>query len=181
MTTNELWVFGYGSLIWNPEFPYVEREIADLHGFARRFCMLSIHHRGTPENPGLVLALDHAEQHSCRGVAFRLPEQDQALHLERLRERELVSSAYIESPQTLRLQSGRSVQALCYIVDREHEQYVRAHDLEEQAARIARSVGGRGPNPDYLHQTVQSLRDLDIKDDELEWLDAEVRRLTKAG
>jgi len=178
MSTKEIWVFGYGSLIWNPEFPYAEREIADLSGFARRFCMASIHHRGTPDAPGLVLALDESADRSCRGVAFRMAGEDQDLHLERLRERELVSSAYVETVQNVRLQDGREINAICYVVDRSHVQYIANQPLVEQAAVIARSVGGRGPNPEYLYQTVESLRSLSIDDAELEWLESEVKRLT---
>jgi len=176
MSKNEFWVFGYGSLIWNPEFPVAEREIADLSGFTRRFCMLSIHHRGTEENPGLVLALDAAKAQSCRGVAFRVDEEPD-LHLARLRERELVSSAYLEVRQEVVLMSGRTVEALCYVVDRDHRQYVPDQPLEDQARQILRSVGGRGTNPDYLYQTVDSLKELGIDDPDLEWLAREVRRL----
>lgn len=179
MSKNDLWVFGYGSLIWNPEFPVAEREIADLNGFARRFCMLSIHHRGTEEAPGLVLALDEGSDQSCQGVAFRMAEEDQDYHLAQLRERELVSSAYLETTQIVQLKSGRKVEALCYVVDRDHRQYVSDQPLDGQARQIARSVGGRGPNPEYLYQTAQSLRDLGIEDAELNWLEEEVRRLTQ--
>ena len=96
-----LWVFGYGSLIWNPEFPVAERHIARLHDWHRSFCMWSIHHRGTVADPGLVLALDHAPGGHCDGVAFRVESGQEAATLDALRERELISSAYLE--QNLRM------------------------------------------------------------------------------
>ncbi|MEO0341817.1 MAG: gamma-glutamylcyclotransferase [Pseudomonadota bacterium] len=181
MTTDELWIFGYGSLIWNPEFPFVEREIASLSGFQRRFCMSSIHHRGTEAEPGLVLALDARKDSRCAGVAFHMHPDDREDHLARLRARELISSAYVETRQTLHLADGRVREGLCYVVDKAHDQYVANQTLAAQARQIAGAVGGRGPNPDYLHQTAQSLRDLEIFDADLEWLDAEVRRLTEFG
>ena len=92
-----LWVFGYGSLIWDPGFPVVERRIARVDGWHRSFCMRSIHHRGTPDAPGLVLALDRADGATCTGVAFRVAAGAEAATLTALRERELVSSAYLET------------------------------------------------------------------------------------
>lgn len=86
-----MWVFGYGSLIWHPGFPVAERRIARLTGWHRSFCMRSIHHRGTEEAPGLVLALDRAEGAVCDGVAFRVSPGAEEHTLAELRERELVS------------------------------------------------------------------------------------------
>ena len=90
-----LWVFGYGSLIWDPGFPVAERRIGRVQGWHRSFCMRSIHHRGTVEQPGLVLALDAAEGASCQGVVFRVAPGAEAATIATLRERELVSSAYL--------------------------------------------------------------------------------------
>ena len=86
-----IWVFGYGSLLWNPGFDPAEAVTATLSGYHRSFCMLSIHHRGTAEKPGLVLALDEADA-TCTGVAFRVAPADQVRVLAELRERELISS-----------------------------------------------------------------------------------------
>ncbi len=88
-----LWVFGYGSLIWNPGFPVAERRLARAPGWRRSFCMRSIHHRGTEADPGLVLALDRADGAACDGVAFRVAPGAEAQTLADLRERELISSA----------------------------------------------------------------------------------------
>ncbi|EAQ04312.1 ChaC-like protein [Pseudooceanicola batsensis HTCC2597] len=170
-----MWVFGYGSLIWNPEFTPAERVIATLYGYQRSFCMSSIHHRGSEAEPGLVLALDAAPEASCLGVAFRLPEVGREATLAALRERELVSSAYREEVLPLKLADGRMVEALAYVVDREHRQYCGALTLEEQAVIIARARGGKGPNRDYLWQTAEHLGLLGIADADLDQLSARVR------
>ena len=98
-----MWVFGYASLIWNPGFPVAEQQLAKLDGYTRSFCMRSIHHRGTPTEPGLVLALDRSEGAECDGVAFRVADGAETNTLAYLRERELISSAYLEEilPLTL--------------------------------------------------------------------------------
>ncbi|MEQ3625090.1 MAG: gamma-glutamylcyclotransferase [Celeribacter sp.] len=165
-----LWVFGYGSLIWNPGFDVAEQSVARLTGYHRAFCMRSIHHRGTPELPGLVLALDQAEGAACTGVAFRVAPGTEAATLVDLRERELVSSAYLETVQTLRLIDGRQVRALAYVIDPEHVQYCGGLGLEEQAGIIAAATGGRGPNDEYLINTASHLTELGIADADLDWL-----------
>ncbi len=170
-----MWVFGYGSLLWNPGFEPVEAVTAHLAGYHRSFCMLSIHHRGTVEKPGLVLALDEADA-SCTGVAFRVAEPQEDEVLAELRERELISSAYIEKRLPLTLDDGRSVEALAYVINRDHEQYCQ-YDLETQAQLIARSVGGRGPNPEYLFNTAAHLGKMGIEDPDMDWLVERVRAL----
>lgn len=176
----ELWVFGYGSLIWNPEFPVAERAVARLDGWRRSFCMWSIHHRGTQQAPGLVLALDRAAAAACNGVAFRVAPGAETHTLAMLRERELISSAYMETRQTVTLHPGgaaRSVEAVTFVIDPAHAQYCGGLPLERQAQIIARAIGGRGPNRDYLWSTVDHLHDLGIGDADLDWLAARVRAL----
>ncbi len=175
-----LWVFGYGSLVWNPGFAWSTRRLARLDGFRRSFCMLSIHHRGTEERPGLVLALDAADGATCHGVAFEIAPQIAEETLEYLRARELISAAYLETVQPLALDDGRSVQAVAYVIDRDHGQYCGGMSLEDQAQRIARAVGGRGPNCEYLHQTAAHLAELGLPDAELEWLSNRVKVLKDA-
>jgi len=170
-----MWVFGYGSLLWNPGFEPAEAVTATLSGYHRSFCMLSIHHRGTVEDPGLVLALD-ASDASCVGVAFRVAEAEEDRVLAELRARELISSAYLEARVPLVLEDGRDVEGLAYVIDRTHEQYCQ-FDLETQAQMIARSVGGRGPNPEYLYNTAEHLVQMGINDPEMAWLVARVRDL----
>lgn len=171
------WVFAYGSLVWNPEFTPADRVLATLHGYRRSFCMSSIHHRGSEAEPGLVLALDAAEGQSCRGMALQIPTEDEAAILAMLRERELVSSAYWEANVPLSLDDGREVQALAYVIDRDHQQYCRDLTLETQAEIIARAIGGKGPNRDYLWQTAAHLSQLGIGDAELDQLSDMVRRI----
>lgn len=175
-----MWVFGYGSLIWNPEFPVAERRIARAMGWHRSFCMRSIHHRGTEADPGLVLALDASDQSHCDGVAFRVTPGHEAATLALLRERELVSSAYLERHLSLITTEG-AVEALAYVIDPDHIQYCGGLPLEEQARIIAAATGGRGPNRDYLWSTAAHLTELGIADDELEWLSDRVRNLCAAN
>jgi glutathione-specific gamma-glutamylcyclotransferase len=172
---DDMWVFGYGSLIWNPEFPVAERQIARLDGWRRSFCMWSIHHRGSEAEPGLVLALDQGQGH-CDGVAFRVPSEHEVETLAALRERELISSAYLEKRLPVTLADGRVVSALAYVIDPAHVQYCGGLALMRQAEVIAQAVGGRGPNRDYLFATAEHLAALGIEDPDLSWLAAEVRR-----
>ena len=180
MNDAPLWVFGYGSLIWNPGFEVAERVIARLKGYHRSFCMSSIHHRGTPERPGLVLALDPVEGASCAGIAFRAAPGTEAATLDYLRERELISSAYLERQVRLALTDGREIEALAYVVDPDHEQYRGELSLEEQAQIIARATGGRGPNVEYLLNTSDHLAELGLADPDLTWLCERVREVTES-
>lgn len=172
-----LWVFGYGSLVWNPGFVFSRRALAQLDGFRRSFCMWSIHHRGTEQDPGLVLALDAGEGAQCTGVAFEVPAECAYETLEYLRARELISAAYLETVQPITLDDGTQVDAVTYVIDRSHVQYCGGLTLEKQAQVIAQAVGGRGPNSDYLHQTAEHLAQLGLRDDELDWLSSRVKVL----
>lgn len=171
-----LWVFGYGSLVWNPGFPIAEQRVAKLFGWHRSFCMRSIHHRGTETDPGLVLALDRAANAFCAGVAFRVAEGAEDTTLATLRERELISAAYLEEWLPLTLEGGEGVTALCYVIDPKHDQYCTLA-LEEQAQIIASAIGGRGPNDEYLFNTAAHLAQLGIGDDDLQWLSNRVQAL----
>ena len=177
MTPRPLWVFGYGSLIWDPGFPFVDRQIAILPDYERSFCMRSIHHRGTETDPGLVLALDHNPGEACRGVAFRVADGDADQTVTYLRERELISSAYLEEQHEVALRSGERVLSVTYVVDRDHVQYCGGLDLETQAAIISTAVGGRGPNTEYLYNTVTHLDEIGISDTRLTWLAGRVREI----
>ncbi|MCP3971357.1 MAG: gamma-glutamylcyclotransferase [Rhodobacteraceae bacterium] len=179
MNDAPLWVFGYGSLMWNPGFAHCERVLASLPGFARTFCMRSIHHRGTEHDPGLVLALDPHQTARCHGLAFAVPSEIRTRTLQELRERELISSAYLERNLQLDLADGRKVEAVVYVVDTDHVQYCGGLPLEEQAGIIARAVGGRGPNTEYLFNTAAHLAELGIEDEDLAWLAQRVRVLAQ--
>ena len=173
--TGALWIFGYGSLIWEPGFAHSSRQLARLDGFSRSFCMRSIHHRGTVAAPGLVLALDLGG--ACDGVAFEVPERIAAETLEYLRARELISAAYLEQVHPVTLAEGRVVQAVTYVVDRAHGQYCGGLPMAEQAQIIAQAVGGRGANRDYLFNTTAHLDELGIADPDLQWLSTQVRAI----
>jgi len=180
MSVDGYWVFGYGSLVWQPGFEYEERRIARLQGFARSFSMRSIHHRGTISDPGLVLALDRDADAFCDGVAFRVSAENGAQTLAYLRERELISSAYLEETHDVVFRDGTEINAVCYVMDAAHVQYCGGMGLEEQAGIIAHAVGGRGPNAEYLYNTAAHLRELGIEDADLNWLENRVRALAAA-
>ena len=173
-----MWVFGYGSLLWNPGFPVARREVAMLHGYARSFCMTSIHHRGTEDHPGLVLALDETEGAHCKGLALSVEAGHEERTLAELRERELISSAYLERDLEVELADGTMVTAVTYVIDPHHVQYCGGLSLEEQAQMIAHAVGGRGPNTEYLYNTAEHLAEIGLHDRDLDWLAGRVREIT---
>jgi len=175
-----IWVFGYGSLLWNPGFAVAEQQVARLTDFQRSFCMRSIHHRGTPEKQGLVLALDQKPGAFCDGLALKVAAEHTEATIAYLRERELVSSAYLEEWVDLDLTDGRRVSAVAYVVDRSHEQYCGGIDLEEQAQVIAHAVGGRGPNTEYLFATADHLNEIGLSDGDMNWLTRRVREIVAA-
>ncbi|WP_027258081.1 gamma-glutamylcyclotransferase [Leisingera aquimarina] len=173
-----MWVFGYGSLLWNPGFPVSRREVAVLHGYARSFCMTSIHHRGTEDHPGLVLALDATEGAHCKGLALSVEAGHEEQTLAELRERELISSAYLERDLEVELADGSIVVAVTYVIDPHHVQYCGGLSLEKQAQMIAHAVGGRGPNTEYLYNTAEHLAEIGLHDHDLDWLAGRVREIT---
>lgn len=175
----DLWVFGYGSLMWNPGFPFVERHAATLPGYHRSFCVASHRYRGTPERPGLVLGLDRGG--SCRGIVFRVAAADVPATLDYLWEREMDNRVYLPRMLRVRLrdggaaEGGEAVSACCFIVDRSHPQYCRGLDEASVICRIADCCGQRGPNIDYLANTVEHLKELGICDARLSKLYDRVR------
>jgi glutathione-specific gamma-glutamylcyclotransferase len=162
----DFWVFGYGSLMWNPGFEALERLPAKMHGVHRALCVHSWVHRGTQDRPGLVLGLDRGG--SCHGVAFRVAPGDRDDVLAYLRQRELVTQVYLETWRKARLSSGGEVSALVYVVDRGHPQYA-GRMPENEIASIVRSTEGRsGRNLDYVLNTIAHLRESGVHDPHLE-------------
>lgn len=164
------WVFGYGSLMWNPGFAYLERVPARLQDYARAFALASHRYRGTPENPGRVLGLDWQPGAHCDGIAFRVCHTRDADTRDYLHEREMVTRSYIEvvRPVTLLRPGGTErVDALAYVLDRTHPQYVGRAALEEQAGIIAHAHGPAGSNREYLLNTVEHLVEIGIDDPDL--------------
>lgn len=170
-----MWVFAYGSLLWNPGFDPEESQLAHVTGFHRSFSMLSVHHRGTEQTPGLVLALSEAANAHCTGIAMKVRAREQNRVLEMLRERELVSAAYLEHMLDLHLRDGRIVRGLTYVIDPNHRQFVD-FDLETQARMIARAHGDRGPNREYLLNTADQLVQMGINDADIAWLAQRVQQ-----
>jgi cation transport protein ChaC len=155
----EIWVFAYGSLMWNPGFPHLEVRRGRLYGFHRRFCIYSHVYRGTPERPGLVLGLDRGD--SCVGLAFRVPAGEADEVLEYLYARELVTEVYI--PRWVRIATpDGEVRAASFVVDRAHEQYTGELELEATAELIRRGVGISGPGIEYLRNTVHHMEALGL-------------------
>jgi len=170
MYENGMWVFGYGSLLWRPGFDFSQKKRARLDGFHRSFCMYSVTYRGTQQNPGLVLALDVRDDAYCEGVAFFVAADKANATLEYLRERELVTSAYYETSQNVTLEDGTNVEAVCYVIDRDHSQFTGELSIDIQADMIAGSIGDAGPNWEYLFKTTDHLADLGIQDSDMETL-----------
>ena len=171
------WVFGYGSLMWDPGFRVVEQVTARLDGFSRSFCMRSTRYRGTEEAPGLVLGLDEDPQAHCTGIALRFDDADRDEVLTYLRERELITYAYREAVLPITMADGRRVEALAYVMRRDHAQYAGGLPLYEQARIISTAHGQRGPNADYLFNTTRHLTEIGLEDDTLYSLSEDVRRL----
>jgi cation transport protein ChaC len=169
------WVFGYGSLMWRPGFAFVERQAAVLHGRRRAFCIYSVHHRGTPQRPGLVLGL--APGGSVRGAAYRVAQTDWPEVYAYLLEREQPTETYVETQVHVRLAEGRSVPTLAFLSDTVHPQWAGNLDLEQQARLIAGSSGLSGRNIDYLRDLVAHLRQDGVTDRGMERLLARVEEL----
>lgn len=164
----ERWVFGYGSLMWRPGFPFAERRGATLHGRRRAFCIYSVHHRGTYERPGLVLGL--APGGATRGAAYRVADADWAEVYAYLLEREQPTETYVEARRHARLDDGRRVECLVFLSDVHHRQWAGALSLERQAELIAGASGLSGRNVEYLHDLVEHLREMNVRDVGLERL-----------
>jgi cation transport protein ChaC len=156
----DVWVFGYGSLIWNPLFHHLERRTATLRGYHRRFCLWSVMGRGTPDNPGLVLGLDRGGV--CRGVAYRIGAAHAAEELRLLWRREMVVGSYcprwlkVETPQR-GAHGPTEVRALAFVVNREHANYAGRLSDECVARSLATARGHIGASAEYLARTFEGL------------------------
>lgn len=169
-TDHDLWVFAYGSLMWRPGFPYEQARRARLTGYRRCFCIYSVHHRGTPERLGMVLGLDRGGV--CEGIAYRVAASHLAETRRYLRAREQINGVYREAlvPVELDADPPSEVRALTYIVEQAHPNYAHQLPLAMQARLIRGAKGVSGANLDYLVSTVRHLRELGIRERELERL-----------
>jgi cation transport protein ChaC len=173
--TGDRWVFGYGSLMWRPGFSFVGRKAAVIHGRRRVFCIYSVHHRGTPDRPGLVLGL--APGGSARGVVYRVAAADWAETYAYLREREQPTETYFEAWATVRLPHDAPVPALVFLSDLKHPQWAGDLSLDVQARLIAGASGLSGSNVDYLRDLVAHLREEGVADRTMDRLLAQVEAL----
>ena len=171
-STGDLWVFGYGSLMWRPGFEFIERVPARLIGEHRALCVYSFVHRGTPEKPGLVLGLDRGG--ACRGVAFRVAANNATSTIADLREREQVTSVYREVKRSVWLENEarERISALVYVVDRGHVQYAGRLSPAEQLRHVLQGHGQSGVNRDYVLATVKAIEAEGFRDQPLHRLAA---------
>jgi cation transport protein ChaC len=172
----EVWLFAYGSLIWNPTFHSIGRTVGTIYGLHRQFCLWTPLGRGTPDNPGLVLALDRGG--SCRGVAYRIAEHEAFAELLLVWRREMVVNSYV--PRWVRVFTGdRTLEAITFVINRQHDCYSGELSLDTVVNSIATACGELGSCKNYLLQTVESLLQAGIQDKYL--LSLRDRVLAKQG
>ncbi|HLX15909.1 MAG TPA: gamma-glutamylcyclotransferase [Bradyrhizobium sp.] len=169
-SADDLWVFGYGSLMWRPGFEFVEQVPARLIGEHRALCVFSFDHRGTPEKPGLVLGLDRGG--ACRGIAFRVAASRRKETIDYLRSREQTTHVYREVTRSVWLanEARQRVSALAYVVDRGHVQYAGRLSPAEQLRLVRQGHGRSGNNRDYVLSTVKSIEAQGFRDAQLHQL-----------
>jgi len=182
----DLWVFGYGSVMWRPGFDYMERRPGRLHGYHRALCVWSWFHRGSPNSPGLVLGLDVGG--SCNGIAYRVDASDKHAAADYLYRRELVTDGYEAMLVRVYLNDGpvtaavtapvtAPVTALCFRANRQHPQYAGKLDHGHAADVVHQSKGNSGANSDYVASAVEQLQGMGINDRAL----ANINRLVAEG
>jgi cation transport protein ChaC len=171
----DLWVFGYGSLMWRPGFDFVERRNAKLVGAHRALCVYSFVHRGTPEKPGLVFGLDRGG--TCRGIAYRVAAANRNATIDYLRAREQVTMVYREAWRSIWLDEDpkQRVAALVYTVDRGHRQYAGRLTVGQQVHLVRQGHGRSGQNRDYVLDAVASIEALGYRDTELHEIAARLK------
>jgi glutathione-specific gamma-glutamylcyclotransferase len=169
----DLWVFGYGSLMWRPGFVYTRRCKATLRGWRRALCVYSHVYRGSPERPGLVLGLDRGG--ACPGVAFHVEAALREATIRYLREREQATAVYLERWPPVTLEDGGRAAALTYIADRLHPQYAGRLEREAMLDYVRKGRGQSGDNAEYILETNDHLLAMGVRDRDLEWLSAQLR------
>src|SRR5919109_594226 len=162
----DLWVFGYGSLMWSPCFEYTHKSPGRAHGYHRALCILSTRYRGTQRKPGLVMGLCRGG--SCWGVAYRIDAARLRRALARLWYREMPRRVYNPRLIPVRLASGREVKALAFVADPAHPSFVRELDLHGRARLVAQGIGVRGPCVDYIRNTLEHMHEVGVRDPHLE-------------
>ena len=163
--TDAYWVFGYGSLMWRPGFPFAAMMPARLNGWRRDMCIQSIHYRGTPEVPGLVSGLTPGGD--CQGRAYHIHPHDVDHVIAYLDERELVTDVYLPQHHPVELSDGRSVSARVYVADVDHDQFAGHWPVTEKIKYLLQGTGSEGRSLEYLANIVEQLGELGISDDGL--------------
>ena len=157
----DVWVFGYGSLVWNPLVHHEERRVARMHGFHRSFCLWSHVNRGSLNKPGLVLGLDTGG--SCRGVAFRIAHRHAVEELRLLWRREMVLGVY--TPRWATVDAGNdALRAIAFFANREHANYAGKLPLETVIKTLVSARGQLGTPAEYLLETVRGLVEHGVRD-----------------
>ena len=162
----DLWVFGYGSLMWSPGFSYIQKARGRIHGYHRALCILSTRYRGTKRKPGLVMGLCRGG--SCWGMAYRVRADSVRRALARLWQREMPRRVYAPRLLQVQIAGARYVRALAFLADPTHPAYVRELDLHGRARLVAQGIGQRGTALDYIRHTLAHMRELGVSDPHLE-------------
>ena len=163
--SNDLYVFAYGSLLWNPTVEYEGQFLAKIYGFHRSFCMKTYLGRGSFDNPGLMLGLDKGG--SCQGLAFKLKKSNAIKNIDILFQREMVTGAYRPKLLKTKLANGKIVLSLAFTVDKKHKNYFGHKDIKIKARMIAKASGFLGRCKEYFDNTLDSLSELNITDAEM--------------
>lgn len=167
----DVWIFAYGSLVWNPIIKFSDRRVGTIYGRHRRFCLWTPLGRGTPEHPGLVLGLEHGG--SCRGVVYRIAAEDVSIELQLLWRREMIAGAYV--PRWVKVFNGEKiVEAIAFVINRQHSLYAGSLPLETTIHTLATASGHLGSCADYLLQTIDGLATVGIQDASLLYLRKQV-------
>lgn len=160
--SQNVWVFGYGSLMWNPGFDYLDVKLARIYGVHRAPCIYSWVHRGTQERPGIVMGLAHGG--ACVGKAFEISAERADETIDYLRSRELVTNVYLERIRPVHLETGEKINAVTYIADTRHQQYAGHLTKKQLVNQISGAVGKSGDNESYILDTANHLKELGIRD-----------------
>ncbi len=171
---DDVWLFGYGSLIYKVDFPYLEQRVAYIEGWSRRFWQGSHDHRGTPEAPGRVVTLVEAPGETCLGVAYRVSPRT----FEYLDHRE--KNGYLRFFVPMWFSEQESGEGLVYIASPDNAAFLGPAPLDDMAAQIARSHGPSGPNADYLFKLASALTELGAQDEHVAELARQVEDILLA-
>lgn len=175
MNAQDIWIFGYGSLIWRPDFEYLQREVATVQGWSRRFWQGSHDHRGTPAKPGRVVTLASDNTQSCTGVAYRLSEASARSIFAALDHREKNGYERLELMATTPDQ--RQLATITYVATPDNFAYLGPASINDISMQIAASVGPSGANTEYLFELASALRGLGVEDTHVFALEQQVRQL----